>query len=61
MEDVSSRIVIKQKLRENFDGKIVAKDLTKKIKEGLMFLYMFWSFCLGSIVVVMMKKLLKRV
>lgn len=34
MEDVSSRTVIKQKLRENFDGKIVAKDLTKKIKEG---------------------------
>ena len=25
---------IKEKLRENFDGKIVAKDLTKKIKEG---------------------------
>lgn len=34
MEDVSSRTEIKQKLRENFDGKIVAKDLTKKIKEG---------------------------
>lgn len=61
MEDVSSRTEIKQKLRENFDGKIVAKDLTKKSKKGLMFLYMFLSFCLGSIVVVMMKKLLKRV
>lgn len=61
MEDVSSRTEIKQKLRENFDEKIVAKDLTKKSKKGLMFLYMFLSFCLGSIVVVMMKKLLKRV
>lgn len=61
MEDVSSRTEIKQKLRENFDGKIVAKDLTNKSKKGLMFLYMFLSFCLGSIVVVMMKKLLKRV
>ena len=61
MEDASSRTEIKQKLRENFDGKIVAKDLTKKSKKGLMFLYMFLSFCLGRIVVVMMKKLLKRV
>ena len=25
---------IKNKLRESFDGKIVRKDLTKKIKEG---------------------------
>lgn len=41
MEDVSSRTEIKQKLRENFDGKIVAKDLTKKSKKGLMFPYMF--------------------
>lgn len=29
-----SRQAIKQKLREHFDGKIVRKDLTKKIKEG---------------------------
>jgi ATP-dependent Lon protease len=28
------KLVIKEKLRENFDGKIVRKDLTKKIKEG---------------------------
>jgi len=28
------REVIKSKLRQNFDGKIVRKDLTKKIKEG---------------------------
>lgn len=30
----SSREIIKDKLRQNFDGKIVRKDLTKKIKEG---------------------------
>ena len=30
----SSREIIKEKLRQNFDGKIVRKDLTKKIKEG---------------------------
>lgn len=29
-----SREVIRARLRENFDGKIVRKDLTKKIKEG---------------------------
>lgn len=31
---VSTREIIKDKLRQNFDGKIVRKDLTKKIKEG---------------------------
>ena len=30
----SSRDEIKRKLREQFDGKIVRKDLTKKLKEG---------------------------
>lgn len=30
----STREIIKDKLRQNFDGKIVRKDLTKKIKEG---------------------------
>lgn len=30
----NSRDEIKSKLREHFDGKIVRKDLTKKIKEG---------------------------
>ena len=30
----STRETIKMKLREQFDGKIVRKDLTKKIKEG---------------------------
>ena len=32
--DNFSREVIKQKLRLYFDGKIVKKSLTKKIKEG---------------------------
>lgn len=32
--NADSREVIKQKLRQQFDGKIVRKDLTKKIKEG---------------------------
>ena len=30
----SAREEIKRKLREHFDGRIVRKDLTKKIKEG---------------------------
>ena len=39
MDDVvkkgeTSREIIKGKLRQYFDGKIVRKDLTKKIKEG---------------------------
>ena len=33
-EGESTREEIKDKLRQNFDGKIVRKDLTKKIKEG---------------------------
>ena len=51
----SSREIIKDKLRQNFDGKIVRKDLTKKIKEGanvpvyvLEFLLgQYCSFCVG--------------
>ncbi|WP_288521674.1 anti-phage BREX system Lon protease BrxL, partial [uncultured Holdemanella sp.] len=31
---MSDREEIKLKLRDNFSGKIVRKDLTKKIKEG---------------------------
>ena len=34
MDTEDRRESIKQKLRQNFDGKIVRKDLTKKIKEG---------------------------
>lgn len=48
MEDVSSRTVIKQKLRENFVGKIVAKDLTKKIKEGANVPVYVLEFLLGQ-------------
>ena len=33
-ENVTSRENMKDKLRQYFDGKIVRKDLTKKIKEG---------------------------
>ena len=33
-ENEDKRAVIKSKLRQNFDGKIVRKDLTKKIKAG---------------------------
>ena len=31
---MDTREIIKDKLRQCFDGKIVRKDLTKKIKEG---------------------------
>ena len=34
METDDKRLVIKEKLRQHFDGKIVRKDLTKHIKEG---------------------------
>ena len=39
---------IKEKLRENFDGKIVAKDLTKKIKEGANVPVYVLEFLLGQ-------------
>ena len=34
MDDITTRESIKEKLRDNFGGKYVRKDLTKKIKEG---------------------------
>lgn len=34
IESEDRRAVLKGKLRQWFDGKIVRKDLTKKIKEG---------------------------
>ncbi len=34
MSDVTSREIILDKLKDNFGGKIVRKDLTKRIKEG---------------------------
>lgn len=43
-----SRQAIKQKLREHFDGKIVRKDLTKKIKEGANVPTYVLEFLLGQ-------------
>ena len=42
------RIKIKKKLRQYFDGKIVRKDLTKKIKEGANVPVYVLEFLLGQ-------------
>ena len=47
-EVVSKREVIKEKLRKYFDGKIVRKDLTKKIKEGANVPIYVLEFLLGK-------------
>ena len=47
-EELSTREKIKQKLRKNFDGKIVRKDLTKKIKEGANVPVYVLEFLLGQ-------------
>lgn len=44
----STRDEIKEKLRQNFDGKIVRKDLTKKIKEGANVPVYVLEFLLGQ-------------
>lgn len=44
----SSREILKQKLRENFDGRIVRKDLTKKLKEGANVPVYVLEFLLGQ-------------
>lgn len=44
----SHREEIRRKLRENFDGKIVRKDLTKKIKEGANVPVYVLEFLLGQ-------------
>ena len=44
----STREIIKDKLRRNFDGKIVRKDLTKKIKEGANVPVYVLEFLLGQ-------------
>lgn len=44
----STREVIKEKLRKTFDGKIVRKDLTKKIKEGANVPVYVLEFLLGQ-------------
>jgi len=46
-EAASTREIIKAKLRENFDGRIVRKDLTKKIKEGANVPVYVLEFLLG--------------
>lgn len=46
--DTSTRETIKMKLREQFDGKIVRKDLTKKIKEGANVPVYVLEFLLGN-------------
>lgn len=49
MEQIeSSSEIIKEKLRANFDGKIVRKDLTKKIKEGANMPVYVLEFLLGQ-------------
>ena len=45
---VSTREDIKAKLRKHFDGKIVRKDLTKKIKEGANVPVYVLEFLLGQ-------------
>lgn len=47
-ENSCRRGAIKEKLRQNFDGKIVRKDLTKKIKEGANVPVYVLEFLLGQ-------------
>lgn len=47
-ENSCCRDEIKEKLRQNFDGKIVRKDLTKKIKEGANVPVYVLEFLLGQ-------------
>lgn len=48
METEDRREIIKQKLRQNFDCRIVRKDLTKKIKEGANVPVYVLEFLLGQ-------------
>ena len=48
MENEDARAVIKNKLRQQFDGRIVRKDLTKKIKEGANVPVYVLEFLLGQ-------------
>lgn len=48
IEMQDTRQEIKKKLREHFDGKIVRKDLTKKIKEGANVPVYVLEFLLGQ-------------
>ena len=55
-----TREELRRKLRSNFDGRIVRKDLTKKIKEGANVPVYVWSSCWVSIVVQTMRQSLSR-
>lgn len=48
MDTQDIREIIKDKLRQNFAGKIVRKDLTKKIKEGANVPVYVLEFLLGQ-------------
>ena len=48
MASDNTREVIKNKLRQTFDGRIVRKDLTKKIKEGANVPVYVLEFLLGQ-------------
>lgn len=48
MDSFNIRENVKNKLRQNFDGKIVRKDLTKKIKEGANVPVYVLEFLLGQ-------------
>ena len=50
LETEDRRTVLKNKLRQYFDGKIVRKDLTKKIKEGANVPVYVLEFLLGQYV-----------
>ena len=47
-KESNRRDIEKRKLRQNFDGKIVRKDLTKKIKEGANVPVYVLEFLLGQ-------------
>ena len=47
-EDMNEQAMLKDKLRENFAGKIVRKDLTKKMKEGANVPVYVLEFLLGQ-------------
>ena len=48
MDSDDARAVLREKLRQNFDGKIVRKDLTKKMKEGANVPVYVLEFLLGQ-------------
>lgn len=48
LESDDTRAALRRKLREKFDGRIVRKDLTKKIKEGANVPVYVLEFLLGQ-------------